>query len=235
MNTIMIVEDDLKIAELLGTHIKKYGYESVIIQKFENLLDSFQKVQPVVVLLDVNLPNYDGYYWCQQIRTVSTCPIIFISARSDEMDIIRALENGGDDYIIKPFHYEVVMSKIRSQLRRATGEYALKISERIVKKNGLFLFPERMELRLKDKQAFLTKKETDLLEILLTKSPLLVKREVLLEQLWDNYEYVNENTLNVNINRVRKKLQDLGIENAIETVRGAGHRLHVTWTKDENE
>ncbi|QOS99337.1 response regulator transcription factor [Brevibacterium sp. JNUCC-42] len=231
MNTIMIVEDDIKIAELLGTHIKKYGYQSVIIKDFENILDTFQTIKPDVVLLDVNLPNFDGYYWCRQIRAISTCPIIFLSARSGEMDQVMALENGGDDYITKPFYYEVVMSKIRSQLRRAYGEYAPKVKERIVEQYGLYLFPERMELQLKDKTVLLTKKETVLLEMLLTKSPLLVKREVILEQLWDNYASVDDNTLSVNIGRVRKKLQDLGIENALETVRGAGYRLHATWKK----
>ncbi|WP_033716142.1 response regulator, partial [Bacillus mycoides] len=98
MNTIMIVEDDIKIAELLGTHIEKYGYQSVMIEDFENVLDTFQKIKPDLVLLDVNLPNFDGYYWCRQIRAISTCPIVFLSARSGEMDQVMALENGGDDY-----------------------------------------------------------------------------------------------------------------------------------------
>lgn len=234
MNTIMIVEDDMKIAELLGTHIKKYGYQSVIIEDFENILEIFQEIKPNLVLLDVNLPNFDGYYWCRQIRAISTCPIIFLSARSGEMDQVMALENGGDDYITKPFYYEVVMSKIRSQLRRAYGEYAPKVKERIVKHSGLFLFPERMELQLNDKTILLTRKETTLLEILITKSPLLVKREVILEQLWDS-SYIDENTLSVNIGRIRRKLQDLGIENALETVRGAGYRLHATWEKEGKE
>ncbi|PFO94320.1 response regulator, partial [Bacillus cereus] len=106
-----------------------------------------KNIQPDLVLLDINLPSFDGFYWCRQIRTVSTCPIIFISARSGEMEQVMALENGADDYITKPFHYEVVMAKVRSHLRRIYGEYAPKPEERIVQQSGLKLYPERMELK----------------------------------------------------------------------------------------
>lgn len=228
----MIVEDDIKMAELLASHIKRYGYESIVIEEFDNILDDFNKTKPDLVLLDVNLPSFNGYYWCRQIRTVSTCPIIFISARNGEMDQVMALENGADDYITKPFYYEVVMSKIRSQLRRVYGEYAPKLNERVVERSGLTLFPERMELSFGEKIVNLTKKETVLLEMLLTKSPLLVKREALFEQLWDTHAYVDENTLSVYIGRVRKKIQSLGINDGIETIRGAGYRLVITWKKD---
>ncbi|EOP91559.1 two-component system response regulator yxdJ [Bacillus cereus HuB4-4] len=233
MNTIMIVEDDKKIAELLRMHVEKYGYKAVVIEDFNNVLYKFEMVKPDLVLLDINLPNFDGYYWCREIRAISTCPIIFLSARSGEMDQVMALENGGDDYITKPFYYEVVMSKIRSHLRRTYGEYAPKIKERVIEKCGLYLFPERMEMRLENQTIELTKKEATLFEMLLTKFPLVVKREAILEQLWDESAYVDENTLSVNISRARKKLKDLGIEKALETVRGAGYRLHNTWQKDE--
>ncbi|WP_336771219.1 response regulator transcription factor [Bacillus bombysepticus] len=234
MNTIMIVEDDKKIAELLRMHVEKYGYKAVVIEDFNNVLYKFKMVKPDLVLLDINLPNFDGYYWCREIRAISTCPIIFLSARSGEMDQVMALENGGDDYITKPFYYEVVMSKIRSHLRRMYGEYAPKIKERVIEKYGLYLFPERMEMRLENQTIELTKKEAILFEMLLVKIPLVVKREAILEQLWDESAYVDENTLSVNISRARKKLKDLGIEKALETVRGTGYRLHNTWQKDEH-
>ncbi|MCU5408941.1 response regulator transcription factor [Bacillus cereus] len=234
MNTIMIVEDDKKIAELLRMHVEKYGYKAVVIEDFNNVLYKFEMVKPDLVLLDINLPNFDGYYWCREIRAISTCPIIFLSARSGEMDQVMALENGGDDYITKPFYYEVVMSKIRSHLRRTYGEYAPKIKERVIEKYGLYLFPERMEMRFENQTIELTKKETILFEMLLIKFPLIVKREAILEQLWDESAYVDENTLSVNISRARKKLKDLGIEKSLETVRGAGYRLHNTWQKDEH-
>ncbi|MDQ0111189.1 response regulator transcription factor [Paenibacillus harenae] len=231
MYTIMIVEDDAKIAELLRAHIEKYGNKAVIAGDFQHILDQFQQIRPHAVLMDINLPSFDGFYWCRQIRTVSTCPIIFISARSGEMDQVRAIENGGDDYMTKPFHYEVVMAKIRSQLRRVYGDYAASSAERLVERAGLTLYPERMELRLGDKTAALTKKETVLVETLLNRFERLVSRETILEKLWDDYTYVDDNALSVNITRVRKKLAELGIEGSLETVRGTGYRLSDTWSE----
>ncbi len=231
----MIVEDDPKICELLRSHIIKYNYEVVIVENFDHVLEDFHHENPDLVLLDVNLPSFDGYYWCRQIRNISTCPVLFISARSGEMDQVMALENGADDYITKPFHYEIVMAKIRSHLRRAYGEYAPDKVERTVELKGLKLYPERMELTFKDQIVPLTKKETELLETFLQRSPRVVSREALLERLWDDISYVDENTLNVNITRVRKKLHELGIENAVETVRGAGYRLQMTWGVDTSQ
>ncbi|MMZ60216.1 Response regulator protein GraR [compost metagenome] len=225
----MIVEDDTKIAELLHSHIEKYGYEATVTKDFNHVLDLFRNIMPDLVLLDVNLPSFDGYYWCRQIRSISTCPILFISARAGEMDQVMALENGADDYITKPFYYDVVMAKIRSHLRRSYGAYAPKMEERIVEQEGLILYPERMELKLGEQITTLTKKEAVLLETLLKRFPRVVSRETLLEKLWDDQSYVDDNTLNVNITRVRKKLQELGIHDAIETVRGAGYRFNVTY------
>ncbi|WP_028612185.1 response regulator transcription factor [Paenibacillus harenae] len=232
MYRIMIVEDDAKIAQLLQSHIEKYGNEAVITTEFGKVLDQFQQIRPHVVLMDINLPSFDGFYWCRQIRTVSTCPIIFISARSGEMDQVRAIENGADDYLTKPFHYEVVMAKIRSQLRRVYGDYAASAGERLIERSGLTLYPERMELRLQDKSVALTKKETVLVETLLERCQRLVGRETILEKLWDDYTYVDDNALSVNITRVRKKLAELGIEDALETVRGTGYRLNETWRRE---
>ncbi|MGU3442999.1 response regulator transcription factor [Bacillus cereus] len=233
MYKIMIVEDDQKISKLLKSHINKYGYEAIVTENFEHVLEQFQDIQPDLVLIDINLPNFDGFYWCRQIRTVSTCPIIFISARSGEMEQVMALENGADDYITKPFHYEVVMAKVRSHLRRIYGEYAPKPEERIVQQAGLKLYPEKMELQLNNITCALTKRETFLMEALLQRSPNIVSREKILEKLWDDYTYVDDNTLSVNITRVRKKLESIGIKNALETVRGAGYRLKITWNNDE--
>lgn len=226
---IMIIEDDPKIATYLQNEIEKYHYETYIVNDFACILEEFEQFQPELVLLDIHLPSFDGFYWCRQIRTVSTCPIIFISARTGEMDQVMALENGGDDYITKPFHPEVVLAKIKSHLRRAYGEYAKTMQERIVEQNGLKLFPERLELHFKGKVIFLTKKEADILEILLTRYPRVAGRETILEKLWDDENFVDENTLNVNMTRTRKKLAEAGIYDAIETVRGVGYRLQITW------
>lgn len=225
----MIVEDDRKIAEYLCSYIEKYGYEVTIAKDFDKIVSTFRDVAPNLLLLDINLPSYDGYYWCRQIRKESICPVIFISARMGEMDQIMALENGGDDFITKPFHPDIVMAKIRSQLRRAYGEYAASFEERVLSQDGLSLYPERLELRFQNKMTPLTKKETDIIESLMERYPRVAGREDLLAKLWDDQAYVDENTLNVNIARVRKKFQELGIEDAVETVRGAGYRLRITW------
>lgn len=227
----MIVEDDLKIADYLHTYIEKYGYDVLKADDFENLMDVFRAFQPNLVLLDINLPRFDGFYWCRQIRLESICPVIFVSARTGEMDQVMALENGGDDFITKPFHPDVVMAKIRSQLRRAYGEYATGHHERILQKEGLKLLPERLELKFNDNTVSLTKKESDIIETLINRHPRVAGREDLLEKLWDDQMYVDENTLNVNVTRVRKKFQELEITDAVETVRGAGYRLNVTWNK----
>src|SRR5690625_2321460 len=148
MHTLLIVEDELKIAEHLHSYITKYGYECHVVTDFTSVMEAFRLVSPDLVLLDINLPRFDGYYWCRLIRQESTCPVIFISARTGGMDQVMAVENGGDDFITKPFHSEVVMAKIRSQLRRAYGDYATRSVERIVEQHGLQLFPERHELKL---------------------------------------------------------------------------------------
>ncbi|WP_010096605.1 response regulator transcription factor [Ornithinibacillus scapharcae] len=230
---IMIVEDDPKLAEHLKTHIEKYGYTVSNVIDFDRVMDEFHQIQPHLVLLDINLPSYDGYFWCRQIRKESVCPVIFLSARIGEMDQVLALENGADDYITKPFHPELVMAKIRSQLRRAYGEYATRAAERVLEVSGLKLLPERLELTFGTKTVSLSKNESDIMESLMERYPRVAGREDLLEKLWDDQSYVDENTLNVNITRVRKKLQEIGIHEGVETVRGVGYRLYVTWPKEE--
>jgi len=235
MHKIMIIEDDPKIADLLTSHISKYGYQVSHAIDFDYIMDDFHKHSPDLVLLDINLPSFDGYYWCRQIRKESICPVIFISARIGEMDQVMALENGGDDFITKPFHTEIVMAKIRSHLRRAYGEYAKQTEERILEKEGLTLYPERLELSFGPLTVSLTKKEADIIESLMDRYPRVAGREDLLEKLWDDQSYVDENTLNVNITRVRKKFQELKIKDAVETVRGAGYRLNISWSKAEEK
>lgn len=222
---IFIVEDDPKIASLLAETLRKYQYEVETIENFDTLTEQCLAFAPHIVLLDINLPSYDGYYWCRQLRQYTMCPIVFISARSGEMDQIFALENGGDDFITKPFNYEIVLAKIRSHLRRTYGEYAVRQEERTVKQGQLTLYLERMELHLKDLAIPLQKKECIILDLLMKQAPKVVTRDQLLEELWDDQAFVDENTLNVNMTRVRKKLGDYGIVSSIETVRGAGYRF----------
>ncbi len=222
---IYIVEDDRKIAEMLAGMLAKYQYDTKIVEDFDSISKEAQEWDPHLILLDINLPTYDGYFWCRELRQVTTCPIIFVSARTSEMDQVFAIENGGDDYITKPFHYEIVLAKIKSHIRRSFGEYALKQEERTVKLGKHTLYMERLELESRGTLIPLQKKECVILELLFNQYPKVVSREQLLEELWDDQSFVDENTLNVNMTRVRKKLQDYEIRSSIETVRGAGYRF----------
>jgi len=226
---IFIVEDDLSLSNLLQEYINKYGFEVRAAENFEDVMGEFNEYNPNLVLLDVNLPKFDGYYWCRKIRQQSKIPIIFISARDSGMDQVMALESGADDYITKPFYYDVAIAKIKSQIRRAFGDYAAKGEERTVELEGLKFYPERSEIEFKGERLIITKREGILLECLMEKFPKVVGRDLLLEKIWDDLEFVEENTLSVNISRVRKRLQVLGVDNGIETIRGAGYRLNKTW------
>ncbi|GAA0778926.1 response regulator transcription factor [Clostridium subterminale] len=226
---IYIVEDDLSISTLLQEYIDKYGFEARAADNFEDIMIGFNEFNPNLVLLDVNLPKFDGFYWCRKIRQQSKIPIIFISARDSGMDQVMALESGADDYITKPFYYDVAIAKIKSQIRRAFGDYAARSEERIVEIDGLKFYPERSEVEFKDEKLIITKREGIMLECLMNKYPKVVGRDLLLEKIWDDLEFVEENTLSVNISRVRKRLQAIGIDNGIETIRGSGYRLNKTW------
>lgn len=229
MSTILIVEDDYKIADILCSHIEKYGYRAERVDDFSRVLDLFREVKADLVLMDVNLPKYDGFYWCRQIRLLSTCPILFISARENQMDQVLALESGADDYITKPFYYEVVMAKIHSHLRRAYGSYSAKQEERTVEADGLVLYPERFIVRFNDRETELTQKESMLLEALMLKPDRVVSRNRLLDLMWEDHHFIDDNTLNVYVTRIRKKLKELDLPEAVETVRGAGYRLRTKW------
>ncbi|MEK3771246.1 response regulator transcription factor [Paenibacillus sp. FSL R5-0887] len=228
METILIIEDDAKLASLLSTYLSKYGFHTIIVEDFNRVLETFNESSADLILLDVNLPKYDGFYWCRQIRSLSLCPILFISARDSGMDQVMALENGGDDYITKPFHYEVVLAKIRSHIRRAYGSYSQTQEENKLQSGGLILYPERYMIHYDGHTSELTQKEAVLLEALLLKEGRVVNRERLLDLMWKDQHFIDDNTLNVYITRVRKKLKDLGLGDIVETVRGAGYRLNVS-------
>ncbi|EGL18015.1 MULTISPECIES: response regulator transcription factor [unclassified Paenibacillus] len=225
MYKIFIVEDDPKIAGLLRSYLVKYGYEVGEAEDFGRVLDAFLASGAHLILLDVNLPSYDGFYWCRQIRAHSVCPILFISARDSQMDQVMALENGADDYITKPYDMEIVLAKIRSHLRRAYGSYAQTQEERTVQFGSLVLYPERYVVSVDGRSAELTQKESVLLEALMEKQGRVVGRERLLDLMWEDQHFIDDNTLNVYITRVRKKLKELGCPQAVETVRGAGYRF----------
>ncbi|OUB12019.1 two-component system response regulator [Bacillus thuringiensis serovar yunnanensis] len=229
MYKIMIIEDEPKIGQMLQSHIKRYGLQVFVTKDFDNILDVFMNIQPHVVLININSSNSDGYDWCHKIRSISICPIFFISESSDKMEQIMALENGADDYIIKPISLEVLISKIQSYLRRVYGEYAQKIEERIVQESGLILYPERGVLQLNKKIISLTKSEALLIDILLKEYPYTVSGEVISQRLWYGRKNDNKNLLSVTVTRTRKKLEKIGIYRALQAVRGRGYRMKITW------
>lgn len=244
MYKIFIVEDDDKIASILKGRMEQYGYEAAAATDFRDLMPQLEAFGPELVLLDINLPYFDGYYWCRQIRKQSSVPIIFISARSGEMDQVMAIENGGDDYITKPIALELLMAKVRGALRRAYGEYAQRSSAATdgiqaqsqagafvtetaseIAAGGLRLYLSRNEAEWRGSRVELTKNECLLAECLIRKPGHVIPREQLLEALWDDIQFVDDNTLTVNVTRLRKKLEELGLPKAIETIRGQGYKL----------
>lgn len=239
MYKIFIVEDDDKIASLLKSRMEQYGYEAAAATDFRDLMPQLEAYGPELVLLDINLPFFDGYYWCRQIRKQSSLPIIFISARSGEMDQVMAIENGGDDYITKPIALELLMAKVRSALRRVYGEYAQQSSgasggaqaqagadgSAEIAAGGLRLYLGRNEAEWEGSRIELTKNECLLAECLIRRPGHVISREQLLEALWDDIQFVDDNTLTVNVTRLRKKLEELGLPGAIETIRGQGYKL----------
>lgn len=240
MYRIAIIEDDVKIAQLLKAKLEQYSYDVLVAENFRHINEEIEAAKPHLILLDINLPYFDGYYWCRQIRKASNAPIIFISARDGEMDQVMALENGGDDYITKPVQLELLVAKVKVHLRRVYGEYALQSGgeqdvqhaaneQETVKleTSGLVLWLNRNELHFEQRQVDLTRNELLLLENLMRHHGEVVGRDLLLEALWDDVQFVDDNTLTVNMTRLRKKLAELGLPQAVETIRGQGYKLKL--------
>lgn len=225
MYRVLLVEDDSSISELLANHMEKYFIECLVCADFDNVSEEFIKVDPHLVLMDVNLPKYDGFYWCRKLRQISKCPIIFISARIGDIDQVYAMENGADDYITKPFSFDIVLAKINANLRRVYGDYAKDQQQRTLIKGSLIFYLESLILQNDDKKVTITKKEGTLTAALMENSPNVLSREKLLAKIWDDESFVEENTLNVNVARLRKKLEEINAKVKIETVRGLGYRL----------
>ncbi len=229
MYKVFIIEDDWKLANLIKDKLERYDYTAIILKDYSNVRKEFIDVDPHLVLLDINLPNYDGFFWCREIRSISKVPIIFISARFSDMDQVMAIENGGDDYIIKPFSFDLLLAKVKGVIRRTYGEYAENNSKDIYEIDGVYLYKSQNVIQWKDKRIELSKKEFGLLYILISNLNDIVARETLLEELWDDMNFVDDNTLSVNIARLRKRLEEIDIYNAIQTKRGQGYSMVKTW------
>jgi DNA-binding response OmpR family regulator len=221
MAKIMIVEDETTIRELISEELQKWQFDTFSTTDFNQVLDDFQKEEPQLILMDINLPVFDGYYWCQKIREVSKVPIIFISSRNTNMDMIMAMNMGADDFVTKPFQVDVLIAKINALLRRSYN-YS-EVGSEIMTHNGITLNVDNGSMEINGEVIDLSKNEYRLLYILIKKHGKILTREKLLRALWEDERFVDDNTLTVNINRLRKKIEQAGIQGYIETKVGQGY------------
>jgi len=218
---IMIVEDDLTIRDMVGEALEKWGFETIKIEDFDQIMQVFLNHDPHLVIMDINLPSFDGFYWCNKIREISKVPMIFLSSRDTPMDIVMSMNMGGDDYIQKPFHMDVLIAKINALLRR-TYSYMETLSQ-TMEHDGIILNLENGEVLHGDRKSELTKTEFLILKILMQNKGTIVNRRKMMRSLWKDENFVDENTLTVNIARLRKKLAELGKEYFITTKKGQGY------------
>ena len=216
------MEDDETIARLIKKHLEKWEYEVSTVQDFGNVLGEFAVCDPQLVLLDIRLPFYNGHYWCTQVRQVSKVPIIFLSSVSDNMNIVMAMNMGADDFIPKPFDLEVLTAKVQALLRRS---YDFAGSSSMLEHKGMLLNLSDATLLYQEQKVELTKNELKILQTLIENKMQVVTRETLMTRLWESDMYVDENTLSVNVNRLRKKLTSIGLEDSILTKKGIGYQI----------
>ena len=220
MFKILIVEDDRGIAEGIQSLLERWGMEARRVQDFRNITGEFETYQPHLILLDIKLPSYDGYYWCGQLRQRTAAPIIFISSAADNMNIVMAMNMGGDDFIAKPFDLAVLSAKLQAVLRRS---YGMELKSHTLDFDGISLDLDDTTASYKGEKIELTKNEFIILKTLFEKIGKVVSRDELMEKLWGNDEFVDDNTLTVNIARVRKKFEQVGADGLIRTKRGLGY------------
>ena len=220
MYRILVVEDDPGIAQAVCAHLRQWELEARCVQNFRTVMDEFTAFDPQLVLLDISLPFFNGYHWCSEIRRVSRVPIIFLSSAADNMNIVMAMNMGADDFIAKPFDQRVLMAKVQALLRRA---YDFSQAAPTLSHRGAALNTADQTLRYNGQKIALTKNEYRILLTLLEGRGRVVSRERLMERLWETDSFVDENTLTVNVNRLRKKLDAAGLNGFITTRVGAGY------------
>lgn len=218
---VMIVEDDKAIRELLAEALKRWNFDVVALQTFEHILEDFLRERPQIILLDINLPIFDGFYWCNKIREISQVPIIFISSRESNMDMIMAMNMGGDDFIQKPFDTEVLIAKIRALLRRSYSYTETQTN--VLEYKGVILNLHDLNIYYGEQKVELTKTEFVIFQLLMKHAGSVVSRNKIMRTLWKQEQFIDNNTLSVNIARIRKKLAQLGIEDFITTKKGEGY------------
>lgn len=217
---ILIIEDDSTLAAILKKHIASWNYDVCCVRNFQNIVEEFEAFKPHLVLLDIMLPFYNGYHWCTQLRAISNVPIVFLSSASDNMNIVMAMNMGGDDFIAKPVDPNVLIAKIQAILRR---NYDMPEKEPTLSHGGVVLHLNDATLTYHDQVIDLTKNEFRILQTLLEQKGKIVSRDTLMMKLWQDDCYVEENTLTVNIARLRKKLESAGLCDFIRTKTGCGY------------
>lgn len=223
MFIVFIVEDDKTISGILKESLEKWGYETYEASDFKDVFLEYGKIKPHLVLMDINLPYYDGFYWCEKIRQSSNVPIIFISSRNEDSDKIRAITGGADDYVEKPFSMEVMVAKVQAALRRAYSYSDSSYS--VASYKDIVLDLERAVASCGEKSVELARNDCIMLSALIKASGKTVSRTKLIKALWEDEHFVDENTLTVNVNRLRKKLKQIKKDEIIGTVKKEGYRL----------
>lgn len=222
MYRLLIIEDDKGIAEAIKTQAEMWGIQAHTLTNFRSVMSEFAKVDPHIVLLDISLPFFNGYHWCSEIRKVSKVPIIFISSASDNMNMIMAMNMGADDFIAKPFDQSLLIAKLQAMLRRT---YDFSASVPVLEHRGALLHTGEQSLIYGDEKISLSKNEYRILLVLMENKGRVVSREKLMEQLWETDCFVDENTLSVNVNRLRKRLESAGLDEFIKTKFGVGYLI----------
>ena len=220
---LLIIEDDKVLLDELVKRFNEWDIEAFGIKDFSDVMNDFIEVKPNLVIIDITLPKYDGFYWCRMIRNISSVPIIFLSSRDHPADMVMSMQMGADDYVQKPFNFEVLNAKVQALLRRT---YEYKATDVIVYKyrNAVFDF-KKLKIIMDENEVELTKNESYILSILAQNIDEVVSRNDIIESLWDDSRFISDNTLTVNVNRLRKKLEEIGLNNAIETKTGSGYVL----------
>ena len=220
MYKIIIVEDDITIARTLKEHLSKWNYNVIYVTDFNDIMEKFKEFDPHIVLMDVMLPFFNGFYWCSEIRKISKVPIMFISSAGDNLNIVMAMNMGGDDFIVKPFDLNVLTAKIGALLRRA---YSLQGHINAIEHDGVVLNLNDTTLIYNDNKIELTKNEYKILQLLMGNIGRVVSRDEIMQHLWNSDQFIDDNTLTVNMTRLRKKLSESGLDNYIKTKKGLGY------------